>query len=596
MLSLFNEYHKTTIKCSPFFPQVLQTVKTENNQDLDAKERSSAHHNESVNISNLTAEIESFVKIADTDKEKLRDSPEKSQSQPQHRPQPAALHIDEDRVPQETKTVVVRVTTTAQILRENSDKNVDKCQTNELNNNNNNNGIQTATTDIDTRQSPENNDYYPADGDGISADTKTRTASCEKLQNLVTEPDVANNNVQRCKKSPMKILIRAPTDDDKENKVEEISLEIVENGDSCNRTTTPLSTEVDEILENACREANRVVSEIGLGVDRSSASQASVDKNSNQAEEPASRTAVSANSETKTIETKKVESKITETTIVSIEEKPVKITTTEIVSADPIETNTAESIAELKITESTDDLTKIQSQKSTPKTTIFEVRNIPLKGFSSSMVRKEIDLRKEQQDDEDQEVAIRNKQIKPEPTTVPTPPQRRRSVKEIIESINRSQSLLKINQKPAQSPSKDENKYKIRNTFPQPVVERNNYESVQCTAANAKQIDASHASSSAPTTTPVDNEIDVLTANERHMKEMIADMEIDRNGNDTEELAHIPLFVERFNALNNNNHGLFQKCSIKREQTPDNFLDADNRSSVDWNPLPKPRRTKNSPH
>lgn len=594
--------HKTTIKFSPFLPQVLQTVKTENNQHLDAEERSSAHHDEGVNISNLTAEIESFVKIADTDKEKLRDSPEKSQSQPQHQPQPTALHIDEDRVqirspvPQETKTVVVRVTTTAQILRENSDKNVEKCQTHELNNNNNNNGIQTIATDIDTRQSPENNDYYPADGDGISADAKTRTASCEKLQNLVTEADVANNNVQRCKKSPVKILIRAPTDDDKENQVEEISLEIVENGDNCNRTTTPLSTEVDEILENACREANRIVSEIGSGVDRSSALQASSDANSNEAGESASRTSNSANLETKTIETKKVESEIIETSIVSTEKKPVEIKTTELVSADAIETDSTTSVAELKITESTDDLTKIPSPKSTPKTTIFEVRNIPLKGFSSSMVRKEIDLRKEQQDDEEQEVAIRNKKIKPELTTVPTPPQRRRSVKEIIESINKSQSLLKINQKPAPTPSKDENKYKIRNTFPMPVVERNNYESARCTVTTTKQIDASRASSSAATTTPNDIEIDVLSANERHMKEMIADMEIDRNGNDTEELAHIPLFVERFNALNNNNHGLFQKCLIKREQTPDNFLDTDNRSSVDWNPLPKPRRTKNSPH
>lgn len=559
----------------------------ENTKDFEVHERSNAHADDGVNISNLTAEIESFVKIADTDKEKLRESPEKNLQQPQQ--QPAMLHIDEDGVdirspvPQETKTVVVRVTTTAQILRESGDKNGEKCHTHELNNNNKNNNKknQAIATDIDTRQSPENNDYYPADGDTISTDSKVRTTSCEKLQNLVTETDVANNNVRRCKKSPIKILIRAPTDDDTENEVDEFSVEIVENGDNNNRTITPLSTEVDEILENACREANRVVSEIGLGVDRKSISDTSVGQNSTLPNESPSLSVVTSRTDIKTIEAKNVELKLADNFIVAAEKKPVKTKTIETVRLDPIITESTEPIAELKITESTDDLTKIPSTKPIPKTTIFEVRNIPLKGFSSNLTRKEIDLRKEQEDDEQQEVAIRNKPMKP--TATPTPPQRRRSVKEIIESINKSQSLLKMNQKPTPPPPKDENKYKIRNTFPQPVVERNNFESARCTSTTV-------------TTTTTGADIDVLTANERHMKEMIADMEIDRNGNDTAELAHIPLFVERFNILNNNNCDLFQKCSIKREQTPDNFLDTDNRSSVDWNPLPKPRRIKNSPH
>lgn len=193
------------------------------------------------------------------------------------------------------------------------------------------------------------------------------------------------------------------------------------------------------------------------------------------------------------------------------------------------------------------------------------------------MVRKEIDLRKEQEDDERNDVTIREKTAQPQPTTAPTPPQRRRSVKEIIESINKSQSLLKINQKPA-VPLKDESKYKIRNTFPQPVIERNILESQK-----------RQATSGADNGT-LNDDLDALTASEKHMKQMIAEMEADKNGNDS-ELANIPLFVERFAELNNNNRGLFQKCSFKREDTPDRFMDNDHRSTVDWNPLPK--RTKN---
>lgn len=94
----------------------------------------------------------------------------------------------------------------------------------------------------------------------------------------------------------------------------------------------------------------------------------------------------------------------------------------------------------LKITESFDDFTKVESGNSVQNITNdegitdkqntsvrqFEVRTIPLKFESPKLRKKNFD-----------EDNTKNQ--------TPTPPQRRRSVKEIIESINKCQSLLKVN-------------------------------------------------------------------------------------------------------------------------------------------------------
>lgn len=568
---------------------------------------------EAEKIHNLTAEIESFVKTADTDKEKLRDSPEKINGNVQ------VLKIEETQTetkasqPKDDITIVTTVTTTSEIKREG-------VSSQKLQESNKNREIReeiSTISDIDSRQSPENNDYYPEERETITPD-KRSNASCEKLQNLVTEIDVANNNVERCKKSPVKILIRAPTDDD--SKVEEV---ILDDG-RCDGTTTPLSTEVDLILENECKvtrntdsiQRNAQKEEISASnaVIESTSSQPTtsviVESNKERAAQPSSLEATTTKITTERTETViSVSSKTVNTEPVektsyskSVTPEPVKVravyskpsitSSKPIISNKPVlakpipepvvsEPSTPEPSAELKITESTDDLTKIPPAKSSQKPTVFEVRNVPLKSLSPSMCRKEIDLQKEQKEEEEEEaVAIRNKE--PTQETKPAPPQRRRSVKEIIESINKSQSLLKMNQKPT-PPPKDESKYTIRNTFPLPVEEKNYSERIR----SSKQ-------PSPPRAANGNDEIDTLTANERLMKKMIADMEEDKNGNDMEEVANIPLFVERFNELNNNS-SLFQKCAFKREQTPDNFLDGE-RSSHEWNPLPKPRRTKNTPH
>lgn len=568
--------------------QVFQTVNADGTSDASPND-------EAANISSLTAEIESFVKTADTDKEKLRESPEKVVSRvspPQHQQQQQKiqpLHIDEAHIvestpapstppiQQEGRTVVARVTTTTEILRESANRRAQQSHITSTDVECNN--VKEAVN-LNSRQSPENNEFYPE----VSTD---KARSCEKLQNLLTEVDVANNNVQRCKKSPVKILIRAPTDEEPNNNVEEVYLESVEsklNGNT-DEASTSQSTEVDEILENTCRAASRAVSEIGKdrnhssddkpleevsrGPDRSTVNAETVDATTSAATKNVEITKPESSSQKPKSSSSSSTTTVT-TSIASAKELPEPVVVAASIST--------ESITELKITESTDDLTQIPSSTST-KSTIFEVRNVPLKGLSPSMVRKEIDLRKEQEDDERNDVTIREKTVQPQPTTAPTPPQRRRSVKEIIESINKSQSLLKINQKPA-VPLKDESKYKIRNTFPQPVIERNILESQK-----------RQATSGADNGT-LNDDLDALTASEKHMKQMIAEMEADKNGNDS-ELANIPLFVERFAELNNNNRGLFQKCSFKREDTPDRFMDNDHRSTVDWNPLPKPRRTKN---
>lgn len=568
--------------------QVFQTVNADGTSDASPND-------EAANISSLTAEIESFVKTADTDKEKLRESPEKVVSRvspPQHQQQQQKiqpLHIDEAHIvestpapstppiQQEGRTVVARVTTTTEILRESANRRAQQSHITSTDVECNN--VKEAVN-LNSRQSPENNEFYPE----VSTD---KARSCEKLQNLLTEVDVANNNVQRCKKSPVKILIRAPTDEEPNNNVEEVYLESVEsklNGNT-DEASTSQSTEVDEILENTCRAASRAVSEIGKdrnhssddkpleevsrGPDRSTVNAETVDATTSAATKNVEITKPESSSQKPKSSSSSSTTTVT-TSIASAKELPEPVVVAASIST--------ESITELKITESTDDLTQIPSSTST-KSTIFEVRNVPLKGLSPSMVRKEIDLRKEQEDDERNDVTIREKTAQPQPTTAPTPPQRRRSVKEIIESINKSQSLLKINQKPA-VPLKDESKYKIRNTFPQPVIERNILESQK-----------RQATSGADNGT-LNDDLDALTASEKHMKQMIAEMEADKNGNDS-ELANIPLFVERFAELNNNNRGLFQKCSFKREDTPDRFMDNDHRSTVDWNPLPKPRRTKN---
>lgn len=152
----------------------------------------------------------------------------------------------------------------------------------------------------------------------------------------------------------------------------------------------------------------------------------------------------------------------------------------------------------------------------------FEVRSIPIKLDSPKIRKNDVDAKR-----------------KP-----PTPPQRRRSVREIIESINKCQSLLKINQ--GSKADKDKiNTDLFQATYSPP----------------SKSFD------SKPSITMNDS-----AGKSYKNKKMFSDI-TEANNND-ECIAHIPLFVEKFNEFNNNNSNMGGK--------------------VEYNPVPKPRRHRNS--
>lgn len=555
---------------SPPAKPIHQVVKSDDTLNISEQTNNDAHHDEAVNISNLTAEIESFVKIADTDN---ADIGNKSNSDNKE------LHI------QETSEKV----SSSAVAIENNNTVVTKTESNVKPNGKVNVTVATKLTDL--RQSPENNEYYPVEKDVVVSADIRRTTTTEKLQNVVNETDV--NNVQRSKKSPVKILIRSPTDADNENQEQEFSIDTLTVTD--NSVETPISSAVDEILENALRERDRILREIsqeqgeGELTDEQATSSETTKSPTNIPEvtqitiETSSQSSVKQSTSAPSSSPKKPVNKLKETNGFTCHTSVSTASDFSTTNQQNAKTSDEIPVTSLKITESTDNLTKTPSPELPLKVTIFEVRNVPLKGFSPGMARKEIDLRKTEEEEkfhEDVELRNKSKQFNwsTPPTTPPaTPPKRRFSVKEIIDSINKSQSLLKINQESNQLPN-NTNRFAIRNTFPKPVLESSNNEWRRTT-------------NGAKVTSKPEEKIDVLTDTEKLMKKMIADLESDRDACKSDSSSDIPLFVEQFYEMNNNNDELFPKCSVKREQSPNSLLD-----SIDWNPLPKPRRSKNSPH
>lgn len=382
-------------------------------------------------ITHLTAEIESFVRTADTEKEEsvnVRLAKIKKNN--------VTIDESEEEIPEKDETL---------------------------------------------RQSPESNEYYPYN--------PTTEITIEKIQNL---GEIDANSNERCKKSPVKILIRAPTDEEPT-----IENDIVVSEATC-AEKCPGNTEL-EYNSVTFKEETTVYPEENI----------------------------SKSSEIGNIKTSKNKTMPTSSIVASIFENDFKKNDTNLIGT------------ELKITESTDDLTKIESQQvaevdDTPevidkktlpnklkseqiissgktKTTVFDAQFIPLQ-LDTPIIRKEM-------------TEFDNKKRKP-----PTPPQRRRSVKEIIESINKCQKLLKINHD----------------------LNTNQSEKEQ----NCDLFDASSSN---------------LFKNKNSLSDrniVIAD-ELNNNAK-IEDLSNIPLFVEKFNEFNRNT------------------------SNVEWNPLPKPRRHRSS--
>lgn len=439
---------------------------------------------DSVNIINLTAEIESFVKTAATDS-------------------------DEKVVP----------TSREVILLEQTEK------TKEM------------------RQSPESNDFYAGDE---CANAQSDKLTVDKIQNLGAADDYELlNNYERSKRSPVKILIREPTEEDNE-------IEIASN--------TKLSSEAIDTNVND-------VAEIVASDTLMSGDEGYIEVKEDQAVADHFR-----NDECNTPTSLEVENILENQIRYSINSTTTSLRITE--SCDDLSNQVNDEST------STFDVVNIPLEKSleSPKNEIipevkneistttsrFEVRTVPLKNFSPTPIRSSTS-----------EIVTNGTAVKEAP---PTPPRRIRTVKEIIESINKSQSLLKINQ--------DNNKLKDK-------------------TATANLISQTAFTTQRDGRTFDRNLNDLTAKNYYQQKKLFAEV-ADKNGNrnifhgdngtDGFDNNDIPLSVARYDEVSRNNSILFKKCAVGPNRSVHSANGGDEKSTnVEWNPVPKPRRHKHSP-
>lgn len=134
---------------------------------------------------------------------------------------------------------------------------------------------------------------------------------------------------------------------------------------------------------------------------------------------------------------------------------------------------------------------------------------------------------------------------------------RRRSVKDIIASINKSQSLLKINEPKENSST---------------------------SISNSSSVDRIAASSES-----LQKNIKELKENENKIQSFLQEMEKKVDENRNSYYDNIPSTVLSYESeeLNNNKKSdadiVFEKCVLRKKNDDEN---------IDWNPLPKPRRSQ----
>lgn len=166
------------------------------------------------------------------------------------------------------------------------------------------------------------------------------------------------------------------------------------------------------------------------------------------------------------------------------------------------------------------------------------------------------------------------------------PPKRRRSVKDIIASINKSQSLLRINQDPnAASLAMDQRVSSLAQFDPAPAVQ----------LPNTTENSISNES--------IVRNLTQLQASEQQIRQTICEMERTQNDANNnhhhnlnrldEEIDHIPVMAERFSEFSDE----FKKCNVNGRASASSPLLVQRRdkgaaSRTDWNPLPKPRRSR----
>lgn len=504
----------------------------QSNKTIATVEETSGDGDKVVNISNLTAEIESFVQAADTDKENIEST--------------NALHselsIDED-----------------------------KTRTNEINREN--------ARDL-SRQSPESNEYY-------SQDEQNDVITLDKIQNLGSMDIDVSNNSERCKKSPVKIIIRAPTEEEPipEEETKTIqSIEIIREAKGSEKETTHIQEEqiTIETIENQKEETvNQPI------VQAESFSSVVVHA------EPLNVEPIK-----EIIDTKDDNCSNTNE-LIDTQDDDCSNTTPTSTAVEFILENDAqiENTTSLRITESTDDLPSAAESKPAkdeeeqvqirPKppveTQIEETKEFEIASQVNTMAELKLQLlqncnirtvplkldspKSTKRNNSDGEVTEKQK---------PIPPQRRRSVKEIIDSINKCQSLLKINQK--------ENGIKKDKVSPTQA----SLSSFTATASSSKLMHSKN--------TFTDRNLNDSNEKQYQEKKMFNDVAEVNNNNGTRVVEDlIPTVVEEFDEINNNNNHnnngiVFEKCVVR----VDNKSNEKKKSNVEWNPVPKPRRHRQS--
>ena len=283
-------------------------------------------------------------------------------------------------------------------------------------------------------------------------DCQTEEITIEKIQNL---GEVDENSDKVCKQSPVKILVRAPTDEELVlNNSEEIKTNPeIENNDFAKKITE----DNEEKDENGNLEAE--------------------------------------------IET------INETIIDDQTKIIPSVLTEEIVdenNQNTCEDNTCFEANELRITESMDDLTLSVDTKHQNCEIRDESKNASeeYELYPSTSTISPITMRTKERSDIN----------KKEP---PTPPLRRRSVKEIIDSINKCQIYLKTG-KVSDTSTSSPKTFKNKSFFN-------------------------------------DHNMNDTNKKDYQKKRLFTDMTEVNNNDKGAEMCNIPLFVEKFNELNNNN-------------------------------------------
>lgn len=510
----------------------------QSNKTIATVEETSGEGDKIVNISNLTAEIESFVHAADTDKENIEST--------------NALHselrIDED-----------------------------ETEINEINQKNVKDSL---------RQSPESNEYYPQD-------EQNDVITLEKIQNLGSMDIDVSNNSERCKKSPVKIIIRAPTEEEPiaEPETKTIqSIEIIREAEDSEKEKTHIQDEqiiINEAIENHKDEMmnHHIVQAESVNAVVINA-------------EPVNDNQINTESLREIIGTTDDNCSNTKE-LIDTQDDDCSDSMPTSVAVDFILENVAqnETTTSLRITESTDDLPNAAESKPAKeeeeekvqirpkrrveteieKTKEFEkalkllqncnIRTVPLKLDSPKATKR------------NQSVG----EVKSEKQK-PIPAHRRRSVKEIIDSINKCQSLLRINQK--------ENGVEKDKVGPTQASSS----SFSATASSSKRLNSKN--------TLTDRNLNDSNEKQYHEKKMFNDVaEVNNNNNNGTRGVKdlIPTVVEEQDEINNNiNHNnnnihndngiVFEKCVVRGDKTSNK----EKKSNVEWNPVPKPRRHRQS--